>query len=233
MPDMCGYLGPSSNTVGIQGAWYGYGDCWGTAGGPPGDCENKGMHTVAQCSAITSPAAQTASAGDAGGDAAAACGFPQTTAGTMCLSGTGAKVIGTPPDYSNIFGIGIGLDFNNQNGVKMVWDSTTSHVVGFKFHLTGVPAGGVRIEFPTTQTDAAGSDSWSIMAAADGDFTADLTTSTSDAHHLSPAFTPPAGTMQPPFDPKSLKSIQIHVATNTSAAIPVTNLCISNLVALM
>jgi hypothetical protein len=38
-PDPGGYVAPSSNTVGIQGAYYGYGDCWGTNGAPPGDCE--------------------------------------------------------------------------------------------------------------------------------------------------------------------------------------------------
>jgi hypothetical protein len=159
------------------------------------------------------------------------------TAGTMCLSGTGAKVIGAPPDYSNIFGIGIGLDFNNQNGVKGVWNATMNHVVGFTFHLTGLtglPSGAVRVEFPTTQTDAMGSDSWAITPGkGDGDYTVALTGTAGVPNHLSPGF-PFSGTgMEPAFDPTMMKSIQVHVATNTSAAIPVTNLCISNLTAVV
>jgi len=226
-PDPGGYVGPSTNSIGIQGAWYGYGDCWGTGGAPPGDCENKGMHMTSQCSAITFP--PPAVAADAGADGGGGA-FTQSSPGTMCLSGTAAKVIGTPADYSNIFGIGIGLDFNNQAGVKGVWDAAMNHVVGFTFHLTGVPMGGVRVEFPTTETDAMGSDSWSITAMSDGDYTANLNTTASDRHHLSPAFTM-TGT-QPPFKPSSMKSIQFHVATNTTASISVTNLCVSALTAI-
>jgi hypothetical protein len=225
-PDPGGYVAPSSNSVGIQGAWYGYGDGWGTSGAPPGDCEVKGMHMVSQCSSITSP--QPAMATD-GGDGGATATFPPTAAGAMCLSGTAAKVIGTPPDYSNMFGIGIGLDFNNQNGVKGIWDASMNHVVGFTFHISGVPTGGVLVEFPTTDTDAMGSDSWSITAMSDGDYTADLNTMASDRHHLSQAFQMTG--MQPAFKPSQMKSIQFHVATNIRAAISVSNLCVSNLAA--
>src|SRR5579859_582586 len=90
--------------LGIIGSWYAYGDGWGPSGSPPGDCETKGLHPSSACSVITSPAP---SATDGGG-----AGFPPSNAG-MCLTGTAAQVIGTPPDYSNIFGIGIGLDLNN------------------------------------------------------------------------------------------------------------------------
>src|SRR5277367_1203222 len=91
-PDPNGYLGPSSNSVGIQGAWYAYGDDWGSNGAPPGNCETKGMHAANTCSSITFPPPATASdAGDGGYTST----FPQTTPGTMCLSGTAAKVLGS------------------------------------------------------------------------------------------------------------------------------------------
>jgi hypothetical protein len=230
-PDPGGYVAPSTNTVGIQGAYYGYGDCWGTNGAPPGDCEVKGSHSTAQCSAITFPAAPDPDAGT--GDAGASAPYTQTTPGTMCLKGTAAKVIGTPPDYSNIFGIGIGFDFNNQAGVKAAWDATTNHVKAFTFHLSGVPTGGVRVEFPTTDTAAMGQDSYAISAMVDGDYTANLDTTAGDLHKLSPSFTPPTGVTEPAFNASHLLSIQVHVATNTTAAIPVANLCISNLSAIV
>jgi hypothetical protein len=231
-PDSGGYVGPSSNSLGIQGAWYGYGDDWGTNGAPPGDCEVKGMHMTSQCSSITFPLPAMVS--DAGGDAGAVAAFPQTTPGTMCLSGTAAKVIGS--DYSNMFGIGIGIDLNNQAGVKMPYNASMNNVVGFSFHISGIPsAAAVRVEIPIPATDASG-DAWSITAAADGDYTFDLNTMASDAHSLKPSFTPPAGTTQPAFDATMIKSIQFHIPTNVTSAITIPDsarLCVSNLQAIV
>jgi hypothetical protein len=226
-PDTGGYVSPSSNSIGIQGAWYAYGDCWGSDGAPPGACETSGMHPASACSSITFPPAATPADG---GDAATAAPFTQTTPGTMCLSGTAAKVVGT--DYSNMFGIGLGLDFNNVGGVKSAWAATTNNVTGFTFHLTGVPAGGIRVEFPTTDTTNDGSDSYAITATSDGTYTADLTTMAGDAHKLGLSFSPaPSG--QPAFNANDLLSIQFHVATNITAAIPVSNLCVSDLAAIV
>jgi hypothetical protein len=228
-PDPNGYLGPSSNSVGIQGAWYAYGDDWGSNGAPPGDCEVKGMHASSTCSTITFPPAATASdAGDGGYTST----FPQSTPGTMCLSGTAAKVLAS--DYSNMFGIGIGLDFNNQGGVKMPYDATANHVVGFSFSIAGIPTGAsVRVELPIPATDGSG-DAWSVSVATDGPHTVDLTTAASDTHHLSPAFTP-TGT-QPAFDATKIESIQFQVPTNTAAAITIpdsTRLCVSDFQAIV
>lgn len=234
-PDPSGYVAPTSNSVGIQGAWYGYGDCWGTDGAPPGDCEAKGNHPTSACSSITFPLPASASDAGEGGSVAM---FTQMTPGTMCLSGTAAKVIGTPADYSNIFGIGIGLDFNNQSGVKLPYSATAYHVTGFSFHLSGVPSAGIRVEFPAIPADPTG-NAWamtsggSVTIKADGDYIADLNTMTSDPHHLGPAFAPAAGTMQQAFDATKLASVQFHVATNTTAAITVTNMCVSNFMAIV
>jgi hypothetical protein len=234
-PDPSGYVAPTSNAVGIQGAWYGYGDCWGTNGAPFGDCENKGNHPQSACSAITFPLAATP---DDAGEGGAVATFTQMTPGTMCLSGTAAKVIGTPPDYTNMFGIGIGLDFNNQGGVKMPYSATANHVTGFSFHLSGVPAAGIRVEIPSSPADPTG-NAWAMTSAgsvtikADGDYIADLTTMVSDPHHLGPSFTPAAGTTQQPFDATKIASIQFHVATSTTAAVPVTNMCVSNFQAIV
>ena len=190
----------------------------------------KGGHTTAQCSSITSPAPPAADAG--AGDAGTTTPFTQTTPGTMCLTGTAAKVLGTPADYTNMFGIGIGLDFNNMGGTKAAWAATTNHVKAFSFHLTGVPSTGIRVEFPTSDTEAKGQDSYAITAMTDGDYTADLDTTAGDLHKLGLSFSP-APTGQPAFNANNLVSIQFHVATNTTAAIDVANLCVSNLTAIV
>jgi hypothetical protein len=228
-PDPNGYLGPSSNSLGIQGAWYAYGDDWGTNGAPPGDCETKGMHAESTCSTITfPPAAMASDAGDAGFTSS----FPQSTPGTMCLSGTAAKVLAS--DYTNMFGIGIGLDFNNQGGVKMPYDATMNHVVGFSFTIAGIPTGAsVRVELPIPATDSSG-DAWSLTVMTNGAYTVDLTTSASDPHSLKPSFTP-TGT-QPAFDATKLESIQFHVPTNITAAVSIpdsSRLCVSDFQAIV
>ena len=226
-PDPNGFVGPSTNSLGIVGAWYGYGDDWGTNGAPPGDCESKGMHMTSQCSSITFPPA--AMPGPDGGYVAT---FPQTTPGSMCLSGTAAQVVGG--DYSTIFGIGIGFDFNNMGGNKQPYAASDHKVVGFSFHIAGVPAGaGVRVELPTPDTDPSG-DSWSRTITADGDYTMDLNTTATDPNSLKASFSMTA--MQPAFDPNKIESIQFHIATNTMAAIMVpdsSRLCVSNLAALV
>ncbi|HEX4449040.1 MAG TPA: hypothetical protein VH044_20005 [Polyangiaceae bacterium] len=217
-PDPNGYIGPSTNSVAIQGAWYAYGDSWGTDGAPPGNCESKGMHAESACSSITAP--PPAMIVDGGSVAT----FPQTTAGTMCLSGTAAKVVAS--DYSNMFGIGIGLDFNNVGGVKMPYSATENHVVGFSFHIAGVPTGAsVRVELPIPATDPSG-DSWSRTISSDGDYTMDLSTATGDANGLKPSFAM-TGT-QPAFDATQIESIQFHIPTTTAAAVTVAMLCVSN-----
>jgi hypothetical protein len=232
-PDPTGYV--SVTGLGIQGAWYGYGDGWGTTGMPPGVCEMTGMHPTSACSVITSP--PPGMANDEGGVTAT---FPQTTPGTMCLSGTAAKVPAcvagvsgcTTSDYSNVFGIGIGLDFNNVGGVKMPYNATTSKVTGFTFTVSGVPATGIRVELPTTDTNATGSDSYAIAVSKDGNYTVDLKSGLPSPPSLSPAFTA-MGFTEPAFNAANLLSIQFHVATVTTSAITVTNLCVSNLTAVV
>jgi hypothetical protein len=217
-PTSTGYVDIAN--LGIVGSWYAYGDGWGANGGPPGDCETKGQHPTSACSSITSPAATPADGGGAG--------FPPATGG-MCLSGTAAQVIGTPPDYSNIFGIGIGLDLNNSGGTKLPYDAASHHVVGFEFDISGLPSPGtIRVEFPIPGTDASG-DAYAETVAPG---TTHMKIQWSDTS-FGPSFTPPQGTTEPPFDPSKVESIQFHVVTQTSASIPVTSLCVNNLAALV
>jgi|HubBroStandDraft_1064217.scaffolds.fasta_scaffold03290_4 hypothetical protein len=222
-PDANGFVGSNTNAIGIEGSWYAYGDGWGSDGAPPGNCETIGMHLASECSSITFPPPAMESEG---GYVAT---FPQSTPGQMCLSGTAAKVIGT--DYSNMFGIGIGLDLNNVGGTKMPYNATTNGVTAFSFNITGIPAGvSVNVELPIPATDPSG-DSWSMAVTADGDYTINLTTS--GVQGLKPSFTM---AMEPAFDPTQIESVQFHIATNIAAAITIpdsTRLCVSNFAAVV
>jgi hypothetical protein len=221
-PDPNGFVGASSNSTGIQGSWYAYGDGWGANAAPPGDCETKGMHTASECSSITFPPPAVESEG---GFVAT---FPQTTPGVMCLSGTAAKVLGT--DYSDMFGIGIGLDLNNAGGMKMPFNATMANVVGFSFNIAGIPAGvSVSVELPIPATDPSG-DSWHVVVSSNGNYTIDWAAS---PQSLTPSFTM---AMEPAFDPTQIESIQFHIATNTAAAITLPGspqMCVSNFAAVV
>lgn len=228
-PDANGFVGSSSNPIGVAGPWYAFGDGWGLNGAPPGVCETAGLHPPSACSVITFP--PPASPSDAG-DGGLTSTFPQSTPGTMCLSGTATQVLGA--DYTNMFGIGIGLDFNNQSNATMPYDATAHNVIGFSFTVSGVPAGaGIRVELPIPATDATG-DAWSLTITADGSYTVDLSTAAGDPYGLRPAFAP-RGT-QPPFDATQLESIHFHVPTTNLAATVIPTaapLCVSSLQAIV
>jgi hypothetical protein len=144
VPDRSGWVDrmAEGNTVGVQGAWYPYGDRYGVA-----KCTAVGLHQAAECSTVTSP--------DPLVD-----GFPNE-GGTMCTEGETAVVLpcgpGVPgctagsPDYSNMWGAGIGLDLNadgGDGGAKHAWNATEHGVTGIAFELDAIPAIGLRVEFP-------------------------------------------------------------------------------------
>ena len=213
-----------TNKAGILGAWYSYGDWWGgtptMSGG--GDCPAAGF-TQAECSDIQTPMP----------------GAPFTnTGGSMCTTGTVAKVANMPgtttPAYSAIWGAGIGFDMNNGGtddggtGVKQAWDANAAGVTGFSFHIDMPPTGGqMRVEFPTnampTVTD--------INAAYWGGATTDLSPFTKGGDYsfkLSEVGGPHYATNPPAFDPTKILSMQFHVVANTSSTVPFMY-CISNL----
>jgi hypothetical protein len=206
--------------LGIVGHWYAWGDGWGANGAPPGACETKGGHPPASCSSIAWPAASPHDGG--------AADFPPSAQGQMCLTGTAAQVTGRPLDYTNIYGIGIGLDLNNA-GTRLPYDAPSYHVVGFKFSLSGLPGapGTVRVEFPIVATNASG-DAYAETVSAG---TTEITVLWTDAA-LQPSFTPTSGS-EPPFDPSSVESILFHVVSSTSAPVQVSSFCVGNLTALV
>jgi hypothetical protein len=152
--------------------------------------------------------------------------LPSDDAGSDVPLRSAAQVVGTPPDYSNIFGIGMGFDLNDPSGAQQAYNAAAHQIVGFQFTVAGLPPGGARVELPTPATSVATDDSWSFELTADGLVTLYFS-------QLTPAFPPPVGSTQPPFDPTKLDGIMFHVVTNTAAAIPVSSFRVSCLAAIV
>ncbi len=251
----------------------GVGGAAGVAG-ERGNCELIGGFPVSACSTITSPLPDApfaagdsgATMGDAGhmphapGDEAGAIdatvpvgyanGFPPTPADsqTFCLSGVAAAVIngdGGTPDYSDIYGIGMGFDFNNVGGVKAAYNAAANKVIGVFFHITSVGAfPTLRVELPTVGTNGAGGgDSYIVQPTMSGDvsviFARDLATPYPPVSGVNIGYAAPAGDTIPMFDPEGgvaptdLLSIQFHIPTATGGTVTVNQLCVSNLSAIV
>jgi hypothetical protein len=226
MPTTTGFVDDSA-TTGIIGAWYAYGDGVGSAASPAStdaansDCQKKGGFTADKCSQIDSP-----KPGDV---------FPpDTTTGAMCTSGTAAMVLpgsSGSPDYSDLWGAGIGLDFNNPGGdagVKGTWDGSAYAGIEFDFSGTMIPSKAMRVNFPFTGEH--GTDSPYYQGATQA-----FSTLTNNSHvviHWSdvggPKYLSDSGTTPPAFDPTKIQSIQFQVFTNTASATPYA-FCVNNL----
>jgi len=222
VPTATGYV--ENADVGVVGAWYAYGDNVGDDGSPgTGKCQKTAMLPDASCSMITAPDL-TKTATD---------GFPPSDLATakMCTSGTAAKVIpssaNTGPDYSNIFGTGIGFDFNNAGtamGGKKPYDAKAHNVVGVSFDIDTIPD-GFRVEFATVPN---GGDNPYWGGASSGT-SKDVKVGTNTVMFTDvggPMYIAAAKRVEP--DWSQLLSIQFHVSTGTAKAIPF-SYCISNL----
>jgi len=152
VPSDMGWVEGTDGELGIQGSWYPYGDRYGAA-----KCTSVGMHLLDECSLVTSPKPPPDS------------GFPNE-GGKMCTTGETAVILpckagvttqGCPDsDYSNLWGAGIGFDFNAEKGMpqgsgaKHVWNPAEHGVTGISFELDVKPLPGFRVEFPMLLLDS-------------------------------------------------------------------------------
>jgi len=220
LPDPTGFVDvTATGATGIKGAWYAYGDGIGTDGTPTtGDCESKGMHAMSDCSSITTPGFGN---------------FPNT-AGKMCTSGTAAKVLtqvgGTMPDYTWMWGAGIGLDLNNGGGdagaTKLPYNATAAGVVGIAFDIDSVPLATLRVELPTATQDGTSAAFWG------GDQMSSPILKGHNEFLWKDVKGPFYDSVAPPFDPTTILSIQFHIPTTTTASAAY-SFCISNLSAIL
>jgi hypothetical protein len=217
-PDMTGYVDVgATGTTGIKGAWYAYGDGIGSDGTTgSSDCVLKGGHMTSECSTITMPV----------------FGSFMNTNGKMCTSGTVAKVInmGAAADYTNIWGAGIGFDFNNAGTAdggpgKLPFNATAAGVVGVQFDIDMVPLATLRVEFPNMTNKNAPFWGGAVQMASP----IKLGTNTILWKDVQGPFYDPAPT---PFDPTTLLSIQFHVPTTTGSSAQYM-FCVSNLSAIL
>ena len=157
VPDASGWvdrLAPD-NTVNVQGAWYAYGDKYGVA-----KCTNVGKHAPEECSTITSPDPLVTGFPNEGG---VMCTRGETCVVLNCGAGIPACAEGTP-DYSNMWGAGIGLDLNAEGatdagpGTKSPYNPDLYDVVGIAFDVDQVPLGKLRVEFPIVLPDGSSTE---------------------------------------------------------------------------
>ncbi|HEY2407465.1 MAG TPA: hypothetical protein VGI10_15750 [Polyangiaceae bacterium] len=228
-----GYM--SAPDLGIQGAWYSYGDGVGPDGmTASGDCEKAG-HAVTDCSSITTPLF-----GSFDND-----GTGLHTAGTVELVGnttTGTMMcptVQTDCDYTAMWGAGIGVDVNNagnaDGGTAMKMPlgaaATTNKIVGVAFDIDQIPLPKLRVEFPMPNT----TDSAHVYTPTGGDFHSPLIVGHNRIIFATDLVQPSyvAANMVVPFDPTQLVSIQFHVPTSTSSGPSPYDFKISNFAAII
>jgi hypothetical protein len=127
-PDQDGWVdGSTTGDTGIQGGWFVYGD--------RDMCERAG-YAKSECSVVIEPALDAPT-------------YSPTPGLGMCTSGVVAQAPTGPdgqPDYTNVFGAGIGLSLNiPTRGPPQVYDATHHGVTGFSFEIEPEPAPGAEI----------------------------------------------------------------------------------------
>ncbi len=162
----------------------------------------------------------------------------------QCTSGIAALVMnkGATADYSDLWGGGIGLDFNNPGGdagPAGVKDLTAYTGVSFDFSGDTVPVKSMRVNFPFTGEHGTDSPYWGGGGDAATDYSP-LTGSTAAPQHVKikwadiggPKYlkgqTPSVDPTQYPFNPAMVSAIQFQVFTNAMATTPYA-FCVANL----
>lgn len=165
-------------SLGIQGHWYAYGDSYGC----PATCTKIGGHKQELCARIDSPSAERPP-DDCGTLAGASKQYSTRShfvdfvpdsrkrmctqgvverlakcckkADTHCTAGAVECDEDASWDYSNMWGAGIGLDFNatdatdTSGATRDGWDAEAKHVRGVSFDLDPITdASLVRVNFP-------------------------------------------------------------------------------------
>lgn len=212
--DKGGFIAPDSNPLMIQGAWYAYADSLGANGMPPGACQTVGMHSDAECSkVIAPPPGQPFAPTD------------ETADQKLCTEGTVETVLmlAGAPDYSNMWGAGVGLDFNNpgMGAPKAPFNATAAGVTGVSFEIDAPPTAGIRVEFPDMATNNKAAAYWGattsygpspVKAGVNTIKWADVKS--------------PDAVNVPMLDPSTLMGIQFHVPSGTAGSY---KFCLSHL----
>ncbi len=221
---------------------YPYGDRYGVA-----KCLNVGLHRPEECSLVIAPEPPPSQAG-----------FPND-GGVMCTRGETAVILPCPPglttsgcpdhDYSNVWGAGIGFDFNaepgtaGESGKKKPFNPDAHGIKGVSFELDQVPASKLRVEFPqllldeearavnlpagaTTDDHPDGAPYWGATA----DFGASPVKASPDVNVIRWAqVRKPGAAPTYVFDKARMLGIQFHVLAVSSAPRSAYAFCVKNL----
>jgi hypothetical protein len=223
-----------SSEVGVVGDWFTFGDGVGPSSGvdagadsADSDCVKKGGFPAAACTRILSPTPGQPFAPSNGATS------------QYCTTGVAALVMDKDgsPDYSDLWGGGIGLDFDGPAGdAGAAGYANLSGYTGIAFDFSGdvVPPMSMRVSFPFLGEHGTDSPYW------DGTMMpySPLTGTTADPQHVEirwadvggPQYllaeTPPVAPT--PFDPTAVQAIEFLVFTNTAATTPY-SFCVANL----
>jgi hypothetical protein len=171
LPDASGQVELGKNPLGIQGWWFAYGDRYDTQ-----SCVRIGMHGD-MCSQVYFPPPLAEPVTCDGSDITYQTfplDFPNQK-GVMCSEGQIGEVMNCDPnvvlncnegvDYSNMWGAGIGLDFDldvssgtRDPSKRQSWDARAHGIAGVAFDLQLIDDGDLgnpymRVEFPIVLPD--------------------------------------------------------------------------------
>ncbi len=219
--------------TGAIGPWYSYGDGVGPNANPTttdsadSDCLLAGF-MASQCSQITVPTPGQP--------------FPPTDQATskMCTSGVAAQVLvkNGSPDYADLWGAGIGVNFNEPladgSNAYVTFDMSPYAGIAFDFSADVLPAQSMRVSFMFQGMHGGDAPYWmgaTLQASP-------LTGTTANPQHVEIRWADVGGPFYlaetvppvtpPPFDPTKVESMQFQVFTNASTTTPY-SFCVSNL----
>jgi hypothetical protein len=238
-PDASGWIGPDSpaSQVGVTGAWFVYGDQYSYDPGG-GRCVSVGMHAPSECAIVTTPPPPPAE------------GFPNAN-GMMHTDGVAEALLECPAgletagcplyDYSDMWGAGIGFDFNSSErrpggaGVTRIWDPAGFGVKGIAFDIDQVPFAGIRVEFvmvltadeantdimplplgATTADHSIGSPYWGAQLQGEGVYPPSPLVSGENRVYWKDVTPPQVGFYV--FDPSRLIGVRFHVSSSVGVA---------------
>ena len=222
--------------VAVVGDWYPFGDGVGPNAGigdagtdyTDSECVKNGGFSPESCTQITTPTP----------------GQPflptDPVSNKYCTYGQAAKVLlkDGVPDYADLWGGGIGLNFNPAGDGGTGGYADLSAYTGIAFDFSGdlVPFQSMRVDFPFLGQHGLDAPYWDGAIRA----SSPLTGTTANPQHVEIRWADIGGPfylMQEapavdfdgyPFDPRAVQAIQFLVFTNTAVATPY-NFCVANL----
>lgn len=228
-----GVTGAAEGGDSVVGDWYAFGDGVGPNAGvvadagadnAGSDCVKHGGFPPNSCTQITSPTPGQP--------------FLPTDFATnkYCTSGVAAMVLLKDgiPDYGDLWGGGMGLNFNPVGDGGAAGYADLSAYAGIAFDFSGdlVPPSSMRVDFPFKGEHGADAPYWmgntraySPLPVA-GHVVIRWTDIGGPYYLMQEA--PAVDVTQYPFDPKAVQAIQFLVFTNTSVATPY-SFCVANL----